>query len=118
MYVNGRIGHRLSRVLSSSAKHWLKDAVEKTKIWKEETGWETCYNKTIVYAWFYFPDHRRRDTHNTLKILLDALQDGGIYDDDKYALPRIMDYTVDKSQPRVELEFKIFSDEEKLNESK
>lgn len=105
MYVNGRIGHRLSRILSSSAKHWMKSAVETTQKWREFNDWKTQNDKTIVYLWYYFPDHRRRDTHNTLKILMDALEEAGIYEDDKYALPRIMDYVVNKDNPRIEIEF-------------
>jgi hypothetical protein len=30
MYINGRIGHRLSRILSKSAKMWFEDTVLKT----------------------------------------------------------------------------------------
>lgn len=112
MYVNGRMGHRLTRVLSGSAKSWVKDAVEKTKIWIEENKWELANGKTIVYLWYYFPDFRRRDTHNTLKILLDALEEGGIYQDDRYALPRIMDYEVDKDNARIEIEFKTKENED------
>ena len=27
---------------------------------------------------FYFPDNRNRDTHNTFKLLFDAIEDGGL----------------------------------------
>lgn len=58
--------------------------------------------KIVLDAWFYFPDNRRRDTHNSLKILLDGLE-GVIYADDRYVLPRIQDWTIDRQNPRVEL---------------
>jgi crossover junction endodeoxyribonuclease RusA len=107
MYVNGYMGRKLSRILTISAKKWMQEAVLKTNVWRNQHGWETCQDKTIVRVWYYFPDLRRRDTHNTLKILLDALQAGQIYVDDKYALPHVMDYIVDKNHPRIEIEFEV-----------
>jgi crossover junction endodeoxyribonuclease RusA len=105
MYVNGRIGHRLTRILSKSAKSWFDETVVKTTIWRKEANWETSQYKTIVKLWYYFPDHRRRDTHNTLKILMDALESAQIYVDDKWAMPQIMDFEIDRMNPRVEMEF-------------
>jgi len=105
MYVNARMGRRLSKVLSNSAKVWFQDAVILTTKWRIENRWETSQYKTIVKLWYYFPDHRRRDTHNTLKILMDALEHGGIYIDDKWALPQIINFEIDKMNPRVEIEF-------------
>lgn len=105
MYINGRIGHRLSRILSQSAKMWLEESTLRANVWRNQEGWQTSHYKTIVRLWYYFPDHRRRDTHNTLKILLDCLQAAQIYTDDKYAMPHIMDYQIDKERPRVEIEF-------------
>ena len=58
--------------------------------------------KVYIDLVIYFPDNKRRDTHNLLKILLDSLE-GIIYKDDKMALPRIMDFIVDKKNPRVEI---------------
>lgn len=113
MYINGRIGHRLTRILSKSAKSWFEDAIITTRVWKQKNDWQTCQYKTVVKLWYYFPDHRRRDTHNTLKILMDALEDAGIYVDDRWALPRIMDFEVDKANPRVEMEFEIVEEQKK-----
>jgi crossover junction endodeoxyribonuclease RusA len=105
MYINGRIGHRLSRILSKSAKMWFEDTVIKTAEWKNKNDWKTAHHKTIVRLWYYFPDYRRRDTHNTIKILMDALEDAQIYVDDRWALPQIQDFEIDKTNPRVEIEF-------------
>lgn len=105
MYINGRIGHRLSRILSKSAKMWVDESVLRANVWKGQNKWETSHYKTIVRLWYYFPDYRRRDTHNTLKILMDALEQAQIYADDRYAMPHIMDYEIDKGNPRVEIEF-------------
>lgn len=105
MYINGRIGHRLSRILSKSAKMWFEDTVIKATEWRTKNEWSTAHHKTIVKLWYYFPDYRRRDTHNTIKILMDALEDAQIYVDDRWALPQIQDFDIDKSKPRVEMEF-------------
>lgn len=61
--------------------------------------------KIVCDLKFYFRDNRRRDTHNTLKLLLDAVEVGGLYHDDMYVLPRVIDFEVDKENPRVELTF-------------
>ena len=66
--------------------------------------------KIVCNMWFYFGDNRRRDASNTLKIMLDSIERGGLYKDDKYVLPRIMDFYVDKTKPRVELEFYLKED--------
>lgn len=104
MYANGRIGHRLTRVLTSSAKTWLEHSILETKVWIARNNFEKRFSKTIIKIYFYFPDYRRRDTHNNLKILMDCLEKAGIYEDDRLALPWIIDYQTDKSNPRIEIE--------------
>ena len=54
---------------------------------------------------FYFPDNRNRDTHNTFKLLFDSIEDGGLYPNDRYVLPNVLDFTVDRENPRLDLEF-------------
>lgn len=105
MYINGRIGHRLSRILSKSAKMWIDDSVIKATDWRTKNGWKTAHHKVYVRLWYYFPDYRRRDTHNTIKILMDALEDAQVYIDDRWAMPQIQDFEIDKERPRVEIEF-------------
>lgn len=39
---------------------------------------------------FVRPDRRRRDAHNTIKVLLDGLQAAGMFEDDLRVMPRIM----------------------------
>ena len=36
---------------------------------------------------------------------MDALEDAQIYVDDRWALPQIQDFEIDKVSPRVEIEF-------------
>ncbi len=52
---------------------------------------------TWLYAdmWFFMPDKRKRDSHNTLKILLDVME-GFVYENDFYVMPRIQEVAYDK----------------------
>lgn len=61
--------------------------------------------KIVCELMYYFPDNRRRDTHNTLKILLDAIEDADLFVDDRYVLPRILDWEIDREHPRVDIVF-------------
>lgn len=105
MYNNAYIKGRRMKVLKASAKAWFEDTTYRAIQWRLDNKWSTASEKVIVRLWFFFPDKRRRDTHNALKALLDALEDGGIYKDDKTALPQIMDFQVDRNNPRIEIEF-------------
>jgi len=95
------IGNR--RVLSRDAKDFMREAALKAKIaakgvnWRIENG-----RKVVILLYFYFPNKRKKDTHNTLKVLMDAFQ-GILYEDDYWALPRIMDFEIDRDNPRLDL---------------
>jgi crossover junction endodeoxyribonuclease RusA len=62
--------------------------------------------KIRMNMWFHFPDRRKRDTHNTFKIPMDAMQDI-LYADDYWVLPNIVDFDIDRENPRLDLEFYI-----------
>jgi len=101
MYYNTRGG---GRRLTSKAENYVRDARALINLEIDEQKWLKQPNGVWLYAdmVFYFPDRRRRDSHNTLKILLDTLQ-GYVYVDDMYLLPRIQSVEYDKLNPRVEL---------------
>lgn len=105
MYINANVKGRRMKILKPQAKAWVEDAIYRARHWQQDNAWSTAKGKVIVRLWFHFPDKRRRDTHNGLKLLLDALEDAGIYEDDKLALPQIMDFQYDKQNPRIEIEF-------------
>ena len=104
-YKNARTGRRTRRVLTPEAKQWETDIQTLATIWRASTRWKTANRKVVVRLWYFWPDARKRDTHNTLKLLLDAFEKAGIYTNDQLALPRIMDYEIDRKNPRVEVEF-------------
>ena len=104
MYVNG---HKGRRVLTAVAETWKTDITVRAIEWRRKNNWKTAKGKTIVRLWYFWPDNRKRDTHNTLKLMLDCFEDALIYTNDKYALPQVMDYDVDRENPRVEVEFEV-----------
>lgn len=100
----GKPRNRRIKVLSQVAEQYQNLAVSKANLWRNAVGWQTPKGKVVVNLWYYWPDNIKRDTHNTLKLLLDCLEAAQIYTNDRYALPRIMDFEVDKQNPRVEIE--------------
>lgn len=75
----------------------VKDAVRKQ-------GWRYSEKeKLVMEITVYWPDNRRRDTHNLHKALCDAPEKIA-YADDKWVLVRDRDFCVDKGNPRVEIE--------------
>ncbi|KKX54472.1 hypothetical protein X546_15655 [Brevibacillus borstelensis cifa_chp40] len=52
----------------------------------------------------YWPTGRKRDVENVGKLLWDALE-GIVYENDRWLLPRYMDFSVDQDNPRVEIKF-------------
>lgn len=94
-----------SRMLSPEAKAWKEYAALVAKAEARLQHWQTPEpsEKVVVAIYAYWPDNRIRDMHNSHKLLMDALEDGGIYHNDKYALARDMDFSVDRKEPRLEL---------------
>lgn len=101
IYYNTRGG---GRRLTKKAEHYIRDARAQINQAIEEQFWETQQKGVWLYVdlVFYFPDRRRRDSHNCLKILLDTLE-SIVYVDDMYVMPRIQSVEYDKDNPRVEL---------------
>ena len=59
--------------------------------------------KVVVELTYFWPDRRRRDTHNRIKELMDVLQAAGAFANDCQALARERDFLIDRQQPRVEV---------------
>jgi crossover junction endodeoxyribonuclease RusA len=105
--ISTKNGRRM-RIPSKATKEWTRFArdvaVEQCKAqeWAYVTG-----EKVIVRYTVFWPDKRRRDCHNLMKVCLDALE-GIVYDDDKWVLPRAIDFLYDKHDPRLEIEVMRF----------
>lgn len=108
MYVITKVKGKVIKVYNKKANNWYEESLYKINLYKQRSKWKLIDDKVIVNLNFYYPDRRRRDSHNMLKILLDVFEEAGIYTDDKLALPRIINYEIDKNQPRVEIEFELY----------
>lgn len=95
-YIKGK------RIKSNKARDFDKEVINITKQINYTFPDKT---KIVCELIYYFRDRRKRDTHNTFKLLFDAIETGGLYSNDMYVLPRVIDFSVDKQKPRVELKF-------------
>lgn len=111
-YRNAYVKGRAIKILSPKAKEWVNANSPKIKNWIFENNWQTVDEKLIVYLWFYYKDNRKRDCHNFFKMLFDQLEQDGLVENDKYIIPRVVDYVVDRNNPRVEMTFKVVEDEQ------
>ena len=111
-HINIRRGNRLMRIRSTATKDFMCEAGWMAKGWCAAMNWTppTKDRKIILRMWVWFPDKRKRDSDNILKILQDSLT-GIMWLDDRQVLPRVMDVGVDKENPRVELNVEVMTDD-------
>ena len=103
MYVN--VG-RGSKRLTQQAKDFIRDSQNAARIAMKNCGCKKDKESVwyVMDLYFYFPDKRIRDSHNTLKILTDSLE-GLIFSNDYFLLPRIQYVCLDRDNPRLEIIF-------------
>lgn len=93
---------RRRRIPTDTAKRWTFDAQAIALEAMRRSGWTVPQQQKVVVEYSVFwPDNRRRDPSNLEKVLLDALQ--VVTGDDRWVLPRCMDFDVDRGAPRVEV---------------
>ncbi len=109
-HINIRKGDRIMRIRSRETKEYMSDTGWLAKRWMIIAKWKIPdqEKKIIMRMWIYWPDNRRRDADNQVKILQDSLTDI-LWLDDRQVLPQVMDFTVDKHHPRVEIELEVQS---------
>jgi crossover junction endodeoxyribonuclease RusA len=102
MYQSAGRGRRLTK----EATMYIKTAQEQCKKAIKENGWKKDREHVwyIMDLYYYFPDKKVRDSHNTLKILTDAFE-GLLFPNDYFVLPRIQYVTLDRANPRLEIIF-------------
>lgn len=102
MYQNAGRGKRLTK----DALNYIKAAQESCKKAIKERQWKKDKDNVWYYMdlYYYFPDKKVRDSHNTLKILTDAFE-GLLFPNDYFVMPRIQYVTLDRKNPRLEIIF-------------
>ena len=77
------------RINSPVTKRFFQEVWHRIRDLKASTGFPGFAGATIsVEVYVYPPDKRKRDLDGILKVLLDAMQWGGLYDDD-YQIARL-----------------------------
>ena len=111
MYYNTRGG---GKRLTKLAETYLQRVRAYAKQCIEEQGWAVPEKGVWLKMElvFYFPDKRIRDSHNCLKILLDALE-GACFINDYYIVPRILTVELDKENPRTLVRFTHITDKDR-----
>lgn len=97
-YVNGKkIRTKETIAYDAMVQEIAKEAMrkQKLKMFPEKVKIKTDWT-------YYFPDNRIRDTHNSFKIPLDSME-GIVYRNDYWVLVNILDFIIDKDNPRVEI---------------
>lgn len=89
------------RIMSHEAKLYQEDC-KIAALAAKSHGWRWHGSWLRVRIKLYFPDKRRRDTHNHPKVLLDGIADGlGV--DDRWMLISEEIPSLDRKDPRVEV---------------
>ena len=92
------------RRLTKQAMEYIRTAQDTVKKAIRKQGWKKDKDHVwyVMDLYYYFPDKRIRDSHNTLKLLTDCLE-GLLYKNDYFLLPRIQYVCMDRSNPRLEI---------------
>ena len=65
--------------------------------------------RVVVELRYFWPDRRRRDTHNRIKEVCDALQRGWVFEDDCQVVVRELGFELDRANGH--LEIAVFAEE-------
>jgi crossover junction endodeoxyribonuclease RusA len=70
-----------------------------------DVRWETIGRpaRVVVEVRYFWPDRRRRDTHNRVKELCDALQRSQVFEDDCQVVVRELGFEIDRANGRLEI---------------
>ena len=91
------------RAMTSQGKDYKTNLGSLAIYERQKQGWPIVVGKKVVMELrVFWKDRRRRDTDNIIKIIQDSFS-GILYDDDRWVLPRIMDWDLDPTHPRVEI---------------
>jgi hypothetical protein len=94
------------KILKKSTKEFIETTRSKLKKEMKEQKWKHDKPHVWYYAdlYFYMPDKRVRDSHNSIEVLMDTLE-GILFPNDYYVMPRVMDVKLDRENPRLEVKF-------------
>jgi crossover junction endodeoxyribonuclease RusA len=100
-YMTGRRSSK--RIMTPRSREWMEYAQAQLSASIERHGWTTLREKAVLELDFFFPDARKRDTHNYLKLLCDAVERAGVVENDCFLLPRVNNYVIEKGVSEVQM---------------
>ena len=95
-----RMGRLCRDILTSEARDYIQSVGLALKLWARAEKFRAIDAYAWVDLWFILP-RRDCDVHNYGKVLVDALETGGIVTNDKYIRPRVMGIWHDVKNPQV-----------------
>jgi len=104
IYFNTKSGKRRLKPIAENHLYLWHTLTEQ---WQRQNQWVTLTDDTkVVVDLIYYLPKGEMDTHNTKKLLLDAIE-GVIHVNDYYILDRTIDFTIDNENPRIDLHISI-----------
>ncbi len=103
-YFTNRQGQR---ILTLDARGYINTVGWATRVAWLEAGQPDFEGDVVLEFRYFFPDKLRRDTNNMLKLICDGITAALGIDDSRF-LCRDMERSVDRENPRVEVEIQPF----------
>lgn len=96
------------RAMTSQGKKWKIATGMLALSEREIQEWDFSKDEKLIMEFrIFWVDKRRRDADNIVKIIQDSFTNI-LYEDDRWVLPRVLNWNVDKANPRVEIKlFKL-----------
>ncbi len=95
-----RMGRHLSMILTKDAREYIEDISIELRLLKDFHGIKTI-NRFAYFDMWYILSRTNQDSHNYNKILFDAIEQGGIVENDKFIMPRTMGISYNSKEPEI-----------------
>jgi len=95
-----RMGRKCRAILTEEARSYIEVVGLQLKYWCRRERFVPIAYYRPVEMWFV-TSRSNVDAHNHLKILCDALEQGGVVVNDKYILPRVMGVFSEPKKPEI-----------------
>lgn len=82
-----RMGGACRQILTAAARDYIEIMSQELMVWRRINRIRPIQEFTYVDLWFILP-RTNCDAHNYGKVLFDAMEQGGLVENDKFILPR------------------------------
>ena len=93
--------------ISNEGKKYIRTVVPVIMQNIKNQGWEKDAKGVwhVAEITYYFPDRKKRDSHNYIKLLMDVLE-GLVFENDQFCIVREQYVYLDRKNPRLEVTIK------------